>query len=257
MSALTRTPLANAPFTLAGTGGAVLLVHGLGGGTYELQWLGEALHARLGVTVRAMHLPGHETPMRAMPASRHEDWVAAVERELDALGPAHLVGFSTGALVALRVAEVRALAGKLVLLAPFIDIYRPPLLPVRPEALLEKTPWLSQVPRRPPPLRDAALRAEVSTVLPFSTMNLDAARSAKALSEVVMRELGRVTAPTLILQGEKDTVVDRSGAARIEAALAGDKRLVRLDDSDHLIVLDREGPRALDEVTAFLRSVQQ
>lgn len=254
---MTRTALENRPFTLAGTRGAVLLVHGLGGGTYELQWLGEALHARLGVTVRAMHLPGHETPMRAMPASRHEDWVAAVERELDALGPAHLVGFSTGALVALRVAELRRLAGKLVLLAPFIDIYRPPLLPVRPEALLEKTPWLSQVPRRPPPLRDATLRAEVTKVLPFSTMNLDAARSAKALSDVVMGELGRVSTPTLMLQGAKDTVVDPSGAARIEAGLGGERRLVQLDDSDHLVVLDREGPRAIDEVTAFLGSVQQ
>lgn len=254
---MTRTPLANQPFTLEGSGGAVLLVHGLGGGTYEVQWLGEALHARLGVTVRAMHLPGHEAPSRAMPASRHEDWLAAVERELDALGPAHLVGFSTGALVALRVAERRALAGGLVLLAPFIDIYRPPLLPVRPEALLEKTPWLSQVPRRPPPLRDATLRAEVAKVLPFSTMNLDAARSAKVLSEVVMADLGRVTAPTLILQGAKDTVVDASGAARIAAGLSGDKRLVSLADSDHLIVLDREGERAVDEATEFLRRVQR
>lgn len=252
MAAVRRTPLANRPFTLDGTGGAVLLVHGLGGGTYELQWLGEALHARLGLTVRAMHLPGHETPMRAMPASRHEDWVAAVERELDALGPAHLVGFSTGALVALHVAQRRPLAGKLVLLAPFIDIYRPPLLPVRPEALLEKTPWLSQVPRRPPPLRDASLRAEVTAVLPFSTMNLDAARSAKALSEAVMNELGRVSAPTLVLQGAKDTVVDPSGAAPVAAGVPG-ARLVSLDDSDHLLVLDRQRDDVADALVAFLR----
>lgn len=252
MASLTRTPLANRPFTLDGTGGAALLVHGLGGGTYELQWLGEALHARLGLTVRAMHLPGHEAPMRGMPASRHEDWVAAVERELDALGPAHLVGFSTGALVALRVAQLRPLAGKLVLLAPFIDIYRPPLLPVRPEALLEKTPWLSQVPRRPPPLRDATLRAEVTAVLPFSTMNLDAARSAKALSDEVLTALPRVTAPTLVLQGAKDTVVDPSGAARVAAGVR-DARLVVLDDSDHLLVLDRQRDVVVDEVAGFLR----
>ncbi|MEW6431161.1 MAG: alpha/beta fold hydrolase [Myxococcota bacterium] len=252
MASLTRTPLANRPFTLEGAGGAALLVHGLGGGTYELQWLGEALHARLGITVRAMHLPGHEAPMRAMPPSRHEDWVAAVERELDALGPAHLVGFSTGALVALRVAQRRPLTGRLVLLAPFIDIYRPPLLPVRPEALLEKTPWLSQVPRRPPPLRDATLRALVTAVLPFSTMNLDAVRSAKALSDAVLTALPRVTAPTLVLQGAKDTVVDPSGAARVAAGVRG-ARLVMLDDSDHLLVLDGQRDVVVDEVVVFLR----
>lgn len=253
------TPLANRPFTLPGRGEAVLLVHGLGGGTYEVQWLGEALHARLGVTVRALHLPGHEAPARFMPASRHEDWVAAVERELDGLGPGpvHLAGFSTGAMVALRVATRRALTGQLVLLAPFVDVYRPALLPVRPEALLDAMPWLTQVPRRPPPLRDAAVRAEVSTLLPFHTMNLDAARSAKALGRLALADADRVTAPTLILQGVKDTVVDPRGASRLAAALGAPHRLLALDDSDHLLVLDREDARVADEVVAFLRSPQR
>ncbi|GMU59809.1 MAG: carboxylesterase [Myxococcaceae bacterium] len=261
-------PLRNERFTLPGRGAAVLLVHGLGGGTYELQWLGEALHEQLGVTVRAVHLPGHGAPSRWMPASRQEDWVAAVEAELDALcgdlgrGAAgsdagsppvvHLIGFSTGAMVALRVAERRRLPGRLVLLAPFVDIFKPALLPWRPEALLDGFAWLSQVPRRPPPLRDARRRAEVSAVLPFQTMNLDAARSAKVLSRHVLSDLERVRAPTLLVQGAKDTVVEPSGARRLHDGLRGDKRLVELDDSDHLVVLDRQGPRVLDEVTRFL-----
>ncbi|MCC6338081.1 MAG: alpha/beta fold hydrolase [Myxococcales bacterium] len=268
-------PLGNECFTLPGRGASVLLVHGLGGGTYELQWLGEALHARLGFTVRALHLPGHTAPSRWMPASRHEDWVAAVDAEVDALAQeasggrappvagggssshaglpvVHLIGFSTGAMVALRVAELRPLTGRLVLLAPFVDIFKPALLPWRPEALLDGFAWLSQVPRRPPPLRDARRRAEVSAVLPFQTMNLDAARSAKVLARHVLTDVGRVTAPTLLLQGAKDTVVDPSGARRLHDGLRGEKRLVELEDSDHLVVLDSQCPRVLDEVTAFL-----
>jgi len=104
------TPLVNAAFRLEGSGGAALLVHGLGGGPYELQWLGEALHARLGLTVEALRLPGHE-PGFAMPHSGFEQWVPAVHQAYAALVAAsggalvHLVGFSTGCLVTLRVAQ--------------------------------------------------------------------------------------------------------------------------------------------------------
>jgi carboxylesterase len=248
-------PLANRPFTLPGRDGSVLLVHGLGGGPYELQWLGEALHQRTGLTVRAPSLPGHDPASRKMPRSRHEDWVSAVESERDALsrsGPVHLVGFSTGCIICLRVAELRGTRGKIVLLSPFIDIYRPSFLPVRPEALLDLFKGLTEVPRLGPPLRDRALRREVTRCLPFSTMNLDAARSAKALGELVMRDLATVRAPVLLMQGMRDSVVDMRGAVRIEAGLRGERRLVMLEDSDHLVALDRERDRVFDETCRFL-----
>lgn len=231
-------------------------MHGLGGGPYEVQWLGETLHRRTGLTVRAMHLPGHETPARRMPTSGYDQWTEAVIREIEALrgdGPVHLMGFSTGGTISLRVAETVDLEGRLVLLAPFIDIHRPRLLPVRPEALLDLFTGLKVVPRRGPRLRDKALQREVERCLPFATMNLDAARSAKTLGELVMRDLASVRAPTLILQGAKDAVVDGRGAARIEAGLRGEKRLVVLPESDHLLTLDSERDRVFDEVTAFVQ----
>lgn len=244
---------------MPGEGGAALFVHGLGGGPYETQWLAEDLHARTGLAVRSMMLPGHEAPARRMPASRHEDWVAAVARERDALraslpegAPVHLVGFSTGCIIALRVEELHGSTGRVVLLAPFIDIYRPPLLPVRPEVLLEMVTAIDQVPRRGPRLRDRALRREVDACLPFPTMSLAAARSAKVLGELVMRDLAHVRAPVLLLQGMRDRVVDPSGAVRIEARLSGERRLVMLETSDHLVALDEERRRVFDETARFL-----
>lgn len=260
-----QQPLRNVAFTLVGHGGVVVLVHGLGGGTYELQRLGEHLHDALGFTVRAIHLPGHEQPSRLMPASRHEDWVAAVHAAIDAAvdaegadgadGAVHVVGFSTGALTALRVAEQRTWRGSLVLLAPLVRVYRPPLLPVPTERVLSWLPGLTQVPRRPPPLRDRALRGEVTRVLPFFTMSLEATRSALALSATTMQHLDRVEVPTLVVQGAGDTVVDPAGAREIDAGLRCRKELVVLERSDHLIALDVDHAAAFAAVTRFIAPV--
>lgn len=250
--------LENKGFSIPGThalGGTALFVHGLGGGPYEVQWLAEALHARTGLGVRAFHLPGHEAPGTFMPASRHEDWTAAVTREMKAIqasGPVHLVGFSNGGTVCLRVAETEAMSGKLVLLAPFVDVYRPAWLPVRTEVLLEALSGLRGVPRRGPRLGDRAALREVRRCLPFKTMSLDAARSGKALGEMAIRDLDRVRAPVLIVQGAKDGVVDPAGARKILSGLTGEKRLVELPASDHLVALDVERERVFEEVAAFL-----
>ncbi|MFO0591428.1 MAG: alpha/beta fold hydrolase [Polyangiaceae bacterium] len=249
--------LENKPFTLAGRGGAALLVHGLGGGPVEVQRLAEALHARTGLTVRAMAMPGHTAPSRRMPGSRHEEWVPAVQEELARLGgdgPVHLCGFSAGGTVSLRVAELGSVTGKLVLLAPFLDVHQPRLLPVKPDTLLDLFTGLRDVPRRGARLVDKALQREVNRLLPFATMNLDAARSAKRLGEIAMREIDQVKVPVLILQGAKDGVVDPRGAERIAAMLPGERRLVVLPESDHLLTLDGERDRVFDEVAAFLRA---
>ena len=252
--------LTNHPFTLKGCDATVILVHGLGGGTYELQRVGEALHERLGYTVHALHLPGHDVVQTWMPPSTHAQWTAAIHaaihRALTAVpaGPVHVVGFSTGALAALRVAEESTWPGRLVLLAPLVRVYRPRVSPLPTEKLLSAFRGLRQVPRRPPPLRDKALRKAVTACLPFRTMNLAAAHSAVELAERTMRDLARVTLPTLIVQGDLDSVIDRTGADDIAAGLRCEHRVEHLPDSDHLVTLDRQGGRVIDVVVDFLSS---
>jgi carboxylesterase len=246
-------PLSFSPFTLPGQGRPVLLVHGLGGGPYELQRLGEHLHAATGRTVRAIQLPGHERPATFMPHSTGAQWVEGLERHLADLerdsggSTVDVVAFSMGTLPTLRLAQRQRLRGKIALLAPFLNVYRPAGLDVEWSLGL-----LPHVPRRPPPLRDRAVRRQVLACVPFKWFSVRAAQSALLLARDVLAEAHLVTQPTLVLQGDRDTVVDASGADRLAARLGGPRQLQVIRGSDHLLTLDAQHPEVFDRVTDFL-----
>lgn len=245
--------LSFSPFTLTGEGRPVLLVHGLGGGPYELQRLGEHLHATTGRTVRAIQLPGHERATPFMPHSTWPEWVAGLEGHVAALerdtGDATIdvVAFSMGTLPTLRLASQGRLCGRIALLAPFLNVFRPAGLNI--EWSMGLLPW---VPRRGPPLRDASVRNEVLGCVPFQWFSVRAAQSALALAREVLAEAHRVTQPTLVLQGDRDTVVDASGADRLAARLGGPRELHVIRGSDHLLTLDRQHPEVFERMTRFL-----
>jgi esterase/lipase len=80
-----RFMLSNNPFLLENSQDhACLLLHGLGGGVYELELLGQYLYQQ-GLTVQTINYPGHDHPALEMPTSRWEEWY--VERQLTC--PAH------------------------------------------------------------------------------------------------------------------------------------------------------------------------
>ena len=80
------------------------------------------------------------------------------------------------------------------------------------------------------------------------------------LRRVVVEELARellaeahaVTQPTLVLQGDKDTVVDAAGAERLAARLGGQRTFHVIRGSDHLLTLDAQHTEVFDRVTNFL-----
>ena len=248
-------PLSNQPRSLAGSPShAVLLVHGLGGGPYEVQRLAEALH-RAGLSTETLLLPGHGLSRWRMPPSEWPSWYHAVDEAHRTLSRrferVDLVGFSTGAPLVLRLAQEYAVHGRLVLLAPFLRVFRPAFSPWPTERVIEAVSFLGEVPRRRPPLEDSSLRRAVKRCAGFRTFHLHSARSALELIALVEANLATVCALTLIVQGRHDTVVDPRGAALLHAALGGPKRLVYVD-SDHLVTLDHSAPQVLEIVERFL-----
>lgn len=94
------------PFTLGPeTGRPVLILHGLTGTPWEVRPIGARL-AQEGYRCSGPLLAGHES-YEALRASAWGEWAASSERHLRALsvdGPIAVIGFSMGALLALRLA---------------------------------------------------------------------------------------------------------------------------------------------------------
>jgi carboxylesterase len=235
-----------------------LVLHGLGGGPYELEPLITALRAE-GLTVLAPVLAGHEGPGPVMPASCWVDWAATAESGFDELaaagGAVAVVGFSTGATVALRLAIRRPVARQ-ALLAPFLAIRYTGLIPLRPASYLRTLARLvPDLPRRPPAVRDRALRRRLAAASQFRTFSVVATLSALELIDEVKKDVPEVRVPTLILQGRLDTVVEPANAAWLYQKLGSeppDKRLVFMEHSDHLVALDHDRDRVIAETLAFL-----
>jgi carboxylesterase len=249
--------LSNEPFLWRGAGEhACLLLHGLGGGVYELQWLAERLLAA-GLTVQGFNYPGHDRPAHRMPPSRWTEWYGRVLEHYLALQQEYprlsLVGFSTGCLLALHLAFAHPVH-KLVLLAPFFAIRHRWYYLFRPEQYLNSLGWLlEEVPRFRLPIRDGDVRALAERVAYLRSFNLTAVRSALELIERVRGEVASIQVPTLILQPRQDTVVDPDQAAWLYRELgSAEKTLHWLERSDHVLTLDCERETVFAQVCAFL-----
>lgn len=246
------------PPPLAARPRACLVLHGLGGGPYEVEPLIEALKDVVKGPVSAPVLPGHDGPGPVMPASRWEDWAAAAESAYDDLvaenGPTAVLGFSTGATLALNLASTGRSPAGLVLLAPFLAIRFSGLLPVSPAGYLRQLAKLRpDIPRRPPAVRDRESRRWVVSKSRFKTFNLHCAVSALELIDRVAPRVPSIVTPTLILQGARDSVVEPGKARWLEAALGSPwKRLVWSRHSDHLLALDRDRDQVARDVLEFI-----
>jgi carboxylesterase len=243
-----RTPDPGAP-------PSCLLLHGLGGSRFELAPLIDSLQ-RAGCVLRSPVLPGHAVTRPTMPASTWPEWIEAAEAsfdELAALGrPVVVVGFSTGGTLALLLATRRPVS-RLVLLAPFLAIRFGGLIPFHPSIVIRPIArFLPDIPRRPAPLRDPQARRRLDSVERFQTFSLRATLSALELIERVKPLVPTIQAPTLILQGKLDTVVEPLGATWLARHLGSPvKQLLYFARSDHLLALDFERDRVIAASTSF------
>lgn len=221
-----------------------------------MQLLGEYLYQQ-GISVQGISYPGHDQPAAKMPDSTWEQWYGHILETHQALTKRYasvtVIGFSTGCPLALHLAASTSV-DKLILLSPYMAIRYQWYYIFRLEVYLSAFGWLiTDLPRRHLPIRDKAMRELAHQVIFFKTFNLNAVRSANELIAKVKLQLPTITVPTLIIQPLKDTVVDPPGAALIHENLGSAiKKLVWLEESDHIIPLDVEREEVFQQVGAFV-----
>lgn len=84
-----------------------LIIHGFGGGTYQIKALDEDLNSN-GYITSCPKLKGHTGNAKDMKNADYKDWIASAEKELIMLmektGKIAIIGFSMGGLIAVNLA---------------------------------------------------------------------------------------------------------------------------------------------------------
>lgn len=234
---------------------AVLMLHGLGGGSYELRPIAERLH-KMGFSVQGLNYPGHDQPAIRMPPSVWPEWYGHIEAAYQQLQLNHqrisLVGFSTGCPLALKLAHQYPV-DRLVLLSPFLEVKRQFSIPL--ELMIGPFSQLwEHIPRLTLPIRDREIREQAKALSMIETFNLRSVRSALELIREVKPLLANIQNPTMIIQSHQDTVVDPRGAHYLMQHLGSShKSLHWLEHSNHIIPLDVEREMVFSKVLAFFQ----
>lgn len=248
---------------------AVILIHGLTGTPVEMRSLGKSI-ALNGHSVYGVQLAGHCGTEDDLIATNHIDWQKTVEDLIDNIKSTHehivLGGLSMGALLALKIAAERQdIKGVLCYSTTlFYDGWT-----------ISKNRWMLSLGLalglghwwrfkevHPFGLKDdrirerilAAARAHESKLASELATPGKSIRDLNRLIKITKSKLGDVRCPSLIMHAREDDVTSLKNADFLAARLRGHVVKIILDDSYHIITLDRERDKVGTHTNIFLQN---
>lgn len=248
----------------------VLLIHGLCGSPSEIRFVANGL-TRNGYTVLCPQLSGHGGTEADLMATTWQDWYASAEKGLEELSATCetviVGGLSTGAVLSLMLAarhkdKVHAVA----LYSPTLWLSGRQIPWYLPLFRLIDSKRLANLFRFPVPIhvgiKDQRIRSfitnamasEGSRMAPSATPG-GAVLERRRLAKEVMKELGSIAQPVLILHAREDDYAGLDNAAYLQRELAGPVDLVVLEDSYHMVTVDRQRHVVLDRTAAFVSRI--
>jgi carboxylesterase len=260
--------LSDRSFTLDGVNGkGALLVHGLTGAPGEMRFLAKRLH-RHGFTVHAPQLAGHCQDSNYLLGTNWNDWLDSVRAAHDELASkvdeVSVAGICVGGALGLALAAEQPSVKRSAVYSMTFEYdgwnmkgwYRlAPLM--RLSRIARFLRHLRFEERFPYGIKDERLREQlekapdtvIDGALPF--MPLGALDEMYELCRHVERTARTIVQPTLIAHARDDDMSHLRNAHRLASALGGPVKMLVLEDSFHMIHVDRERKRVADETAIF------
>ena len=265
-------------YFLNGNRNGVLLIHGLTGTPNEMRIIAKGLN-QAGFTVYAMQLAGHCGDEADLCRTTWQDWYQSVQQAADFLKQHvdhfFVAGLSMGALLSLKLAADYPQLVKGVGVYGVTFTYDGWSMPfwakqlfflltfLKKLHLFQKTSFIEKPPYG---LKDERIRATVAASM-FSGDSAAAGLAGNpfpALAEMqwlakkVRQQLPQVIAPCLIMHSGHDDIANINTNARlVEKNVSGPTRFVVLDDSYHLITIDRQRREVINESVQFFQNITQ
>lgn len=255
-------------FTFEGGPVAVLLIHGLTGTPSEVKAVGKAI-ARRGYTVHGVQLAGHCGSEADLLSTGWRDWMRSVEDAFEMLRRRHQTvfvgGLSMGALLSLKLAadRPRDVAGLLLFSTTlFYDGWAIPWtrVLVKPALALGFARWVRFVEAPPYGIKDDRLRERIARSM-FAGDSAGAGnastpgrslRELHRLIAVVKSALPAIRTPALVVHARDDDMTSLRNAGYVAARIGGEVEKVVLDDSYHMVTLDKDRERLIEASVGFI-----
>lgn len=250
----------------------VLLIHGLGGTPAELKIIAKGLN-RAGYTVHCPQLAGHCGTEADLLATDWRDWYESVERAFDALkGQVQSVyagGLSMGAIMALHLAARRpANLNGLLLYAPTLwyDGWSTPWYRFLLKILID-TPIGRRyrfVEREPYGIKDPKIRRRILAAMErgnsaeaglLGTPSASLRELWRLVAEVE-GELKNIKVPALLVHARDDDISSLKNATYLQKNLGGLVDTLVLDDSYHLVTIDRQRDVVIERSNGFISWIE-
>lgn len=223
----------------------IVLIHGFSSAPKEMEELGKFLNKQ-GFKIYLVRLQGHGTTPKDLSKRSFEDWYNSFNRGYKILNTqckkVVLCGFSTGGLIALLAAKRKKLVPKTICINAALR-----LEDLRIHLVSVVKVWNDLVGKEYK--KESIDNLPENPEINYNKQYVTSINELKLLMEKTNEILDEITSPLLIIQGGNDPVVDPKSADEIFYKVNSlDKKLVKLNCSNHVIVRGNNAERVFEEV---------